>query len=175
MTFSSRKYPPISAWALCLCSGLSFAACQGELKLNDGVNKPPVDMAMVNDIPPNIGFEDIYKEMDAPPGLGCTNQIGACHGGATPTGQMALTDMAAGDMAKLMTNYTSVTARVNTGDPQASVLLLKMLAASAGGTSHVGGTYFQSTSNPMYKRWLVWIQLGAKFESVSTAGAGGGN
>lgn len=174
MTFSSRKYPPISAWVLCL-SGLSFAACQGELKLNDGVNKPPADMATVNDIPPTIGFADIYKEMDAPPGLGCTNQISACHGGATPTGQMALTDMASADMAKLMDNYTNVMARVSTTDPPSSLLLKKMLAASAGGTSHVGGNYFQSTSNAMYKRWLVWIQLGAKFESVSTAGAGGGN
>ena len=54
-----------------------------------------------------------------------------------------------------------------------SVLLLKMLSASAGGTIHAGGTYFQNTDNCMYKSWLTWIQLGAQFDAVSTAGVGG--
>ena len=153
--------------------GLSLAACQGELKLNDGVNKPPADMAMAKCVPASIGFADINKDIDTPPGLGCTNQISACHGGATPTGQMALVDQAAGDMTKLMNNYNNVKMRVNTADPANSVLLLKMLAASAGGTSHSGGTYFQNQSNCMYKSWLAWIKLGAPFDATSTAGAGG--
>jgi hypothetical protein len=157
-----------------LCAGLALWACQGELKLNDGVAMPPKDLATVNDIPPTIGFADIYKDMDTPPGLGCTNQISACHGGATPTGQMALTDMSAGDMTKLTMNYTNVRARVTPTDPPGSLLLKKMLSAGAGGTSHVGGTYFQDTNNAMYKRWLVWIQLGAPFDPVSTMSGGGG-
>ena len=177
ITVSSRKDP--RAWGiyvglLCVCSGLSLSACQGELKLNDGVAKPPADMAKPkDDIPAMLGFADINKDMDTPPGLGCTNQISACHGGTNPTGQMKLHDMAASDMALLMDNYTNVQSRVNTSDPPNSLILLKMLDASAGGTSHTGGTYFQDTSNSMYKRWLIWIQLGAKFEEVSTAGAGG--
>jgi hypothetical protein len=157
---------------------LSLSACQGELKLNDGVAMPPKDMAQPSgggdDIPAMLGFADINKDLDVPPGLGCTNQVGACHGGATPTGQMALLDMASGDMAKLMSNFTNVTARVNTSDPPNSLLLKKLLSPSAGGTSHVGSSYFQDTNNGMYKRWLVWIQLGAPFDPVSTMGGGGG-
>lgn len=158
---------------LSLGATLSLVGCQGELKLNDGVAKPPIDMAVVNCLPPTIGYADINKDLDTPPGLGCTNQIGACHGGATPTGQLALADQAAGDMVKLMSNYNNVKMRVNTGDPASSLLLLKMLSTSAGGTSHVGGTYFQNTDNCMYKSWLAWIQLGAQFDAVSTAGVGG--
>jgi len=175
MTFSSRKYPKILSQVLGLCSGLSLLACQGELKLNDGVAMPPNDLAQPKDeLPATLGFADIYKDMDTPPGLGCTNQVPSCHGGATPTGQMALLDMAAGDMTKLMTTYTNVSARVNTSDPAGSLLLLKMLNSAAGGTSHAGGPYFQDQNNSMYKRWLAWIKLGAKFESVSTASLGGG-
>lgn len=127
-----------------------------------------------DDVPALLGFADINKDMDTPPGLGCTNQIGACHGGTSPTGVMALADMASTDMAKLMTNYNNVKMRVNTSDPANSLLLLKMLSAAAGGTNHTGGTYFQDKNNGMYKRWLVWIQLGAPFDQVSTMGGGGG-
>lgn len=161
----------LSTAAFCLCSGLSLVACQGELKLNDGVARAPRDMAMAGSvIPAMIGFEDIYKDLDTPPGLGCTNQITACHGGTSPGGIMKLVDMSVGDMAKLMENYNEVLTRVSTSDPPSSVLLQKLLE---GGPGHVGGKYFQDTNAPMYRRWLVWIQLGAKFESVSTMGAGG--
>jgi hypothetical protein len=150
--------------------------CQGELKLNDGVGANPVDMKGGGSvIPANIGFADIYKDLDAGTGLGCTNQVSACHGGTNPTGLMALQDMSAQDMAKLMTNYTQVVARVDTSNPSNSKLLTKPLDVGQGGVAHVGGNaYFPDKSNPMYQRWLVWVQLGAKFESVPT-GASGGN
>jgi hypothetical protein len=170
------------AWARTLCASgwavsvFALGACQGELKLNDGVAKPPQDMTMAKpeELPATIGYADINRDMDTPPGLGCTNQISGCHGGATPTGKLALADMAAQDMAKLMGNYTQVQSRITTSDPPNSLLLLKMLSTAAGGTAHSGGTYFQDKSNIMYRRWLVWIQLGAPFEAVSTSGSGGG-
>ena len=151
-----------------------LSGCQGALNLNDGVARPPADMTMVmnNDIPAMLGFADIYRDMDTPPGLGCTNQISACHGGTTPTGKMALLDMSSGDMAKLMTSYAQVQMRVTTSDPANSLLLLKMLSSSAGGVTHTGGTYFQDKNNAMYKRWLKWIELGAPFEETSTTGGG---
>lgn len=148
----------------------AFVGCQGELKLNDGVGVNPVDMSGGgSSIPANIGFADIYKDLDASTGLGCTNQVSACHGGTNPAGLMALQDMSAQDMTKLMANYTQVLARVDTSNPSNSKLLSKPLDVGKGGVSHVGGNaYFPDTSHPMYQRWLVWVQLGAKFESVPT-------
>lgn len=153
-----------------------LVACQGELKLNDGVGASPVDMKGGGVVlPANIGFADIYKDLDVGTGLSCTNQLSPCHGGTNPTGLMALQDMAAQDMAKLMANYTQVVARVDMNNPSNSKLLTKPLDLGQGGTPHVGGnSYFPDKSNPMYQRWLIWVQLGAKFESVPT-GAGGGN
>lgn len=152
--------------------------CQGELKLSEATppTVTPHDMSMSSGpvIPAMLGFADIYKDLDKPPGLNCTNQVGACHGGATPTGKMMLTDMAAGDMAKLMSNYTEVLQRVNVGDPPNSLILLKMLAPAAGGTSHSGGNFFQDKSNNMYQVWLKWIELGAPFDPVPTMPGGGG-
>ncbi len=146
--------------------------------LNAGVATPPLDMTaptMQSVIPAMIGYADINTDIDVPPGLGCTNQVSACHGGTNPSGMMMLVDMAAGDMTKLMANYTQVTMRVNTQAPASSLLLLKLLSVSAGGTPHTGGnSYFADTNAPMYQRWLVWIKLGAQFPEVSTMMGGGG-
>ncbi len=151
-----------------------MGACQGALNLNDGVARQPADMTMVmnNDIPPMLGFADIYRDMAEPPGLNCTLQSTGCHSGSTPTGKMVLVGMASGDMAKLMTSFTSVKDRTTAVDPANSLLLLKMLSAAAGGVSHTGGTYFQDKNNAMYKRWLKWIELGTPFDAVSTTGGG---
>lgn len=143
--------------------------CQGELKLNDGVGAGPRDMATASAIPANLGFVDINSDLQA---LGCTNNIGACHGGTNPTGLMALQDGAGQDMAKLMANYNSVVPlRVDTTNPSDSKLVKKPLDKAQGGTDHVGGNaFFPDKSNPMYQRWVKWVQLGAKFETVPTGG-----
>lgn len=129
-------------------------------------------MVMNNDIPAMLGFANIYRDMDTSPGLGCTLQSSGCHNGATPTGKMSLDSMASGDMAKLMASYTQVKDRTLASDPPNSLILLKMLSASAGGVSHSGGTFFQDKNNAMYKRWLKWIELGTPFDPVSTSGGG---
>jgi hypothetical protein len=132
-----------------------------------------MDMAMSSSgIPPTLGYADINADLDTKtPGLGCTLPSGGCHGGTNPTGKMALLDGAAGDMAKLMANYAEVVQRVDKTTPANSLLLTKPLNSTV---PHQGGTFFQSTNTPMYRRWLVWIQLGAPFDPVSTAGNGGG-
>jgi hypothetical protein len=170
-TVSRRSVRLLGCW---LSTSLSLLACQAELKLNDGVAKPPADMAMSanNPIPAMLGYIDINKDLESP-ALGCTNQVSACHGGSNPAGTMALADMAAGDMTKLMSNYNQVKMRVTTTDPANSLILLKLLATSQVGMSHPGGTPFSDTNNPMYQRWLVWIQLGAPFDQVPTMGGGG--
>lgn len=127
-------------------------------------------MAMGGDQLTSISFATIYKDLDAPT-LGCTTQISACHGGASPTGLMALDSMAASDMAKLMNSYNQVKARVDTANPANSLILKKPLATGAGGTQHTGGNlFFMDTNNVIYKRWLLWIQLGANFDSVPVGG-----
>ena len=115
--------------------------CQGELKLNDGVGAAPMQMMTSYKLPSTLGFLDVYKDLDAGTGLGCTNQVSGCHGGTNPTGLMALQDMSAQDMTKLMANYTQVKARVDTAAPTNSKLISKPLDLGKGGTPHVGGNF----------------------------------
>lgn len=154
----------------------SLVGCQGELKLNDGVGVPPKQMMSSYQLPATLSFADIYKDLDAGTGLGCTNQVSGCHGGTNPTGLMALQDMSAQDMAKLMANYTQVKERVDTAAPTNSKLITKPLDLNQGGVAHVGGNfYLPDTSNPMYQRWLCWVQLGANFDATSTSTCPGSN
>ncbi len=55
-------------------------------------------------------------------------------------------------------NFDVVTQLVNTANPETSRLLLKPLAANAGGLGHTGGTYWTSTSDPEYLSLLGWIE-----------------
>jgi hypothetical protein len=67
-----------------------------------------------------------------------------------------------------------VLTRVNTTMPDQSLILQKMLKTST--VSHSGLKPFDTISDPIYQRWLLWIQKGAKFESVATtASITGGN
>ena len=143
--------------------------CQGELKLNPTSNQVTPDMAMGEQLT-EISFTTIYKDLDAP-AFSCTLAVASCHGGAMPTGMMALESGGLSDMAKLMSTYAQVKARANVADPASSLLLKKPLSTAAGGTAHVGGnSFFKDTSDTIYKRWLLWIQLGAQFDSVPVGG-----
>ena len=77
--------------------------------------------------------------------LGCSNA--ACHGGAqTPVlknGQAAA-------------NYTNFVMDAMSGAN--SLVLTKNLQGS--GMTHAGGIKFTSTSDPVYQRWLKWINAG---------------
>lgn len=55
-------------------------------------------------------------------------------------------------------NFDIVTKLVNTKEPEASRLLLKPLAAQAGGFGHTGGTYWKSREDPEYQTLLKWIR-----------------
>lgn len=156
--------------SLALCLLLGSGGCQGELKLTNGPPPQIVDLRPPeNPVPPLISFATINKDLDPTPGLNCTSPVTGCHGAPMPTGKMALLDMAQQDMTRLMANYDEVKTRVNTATPADSVLLLKLLAPSAGGSGHVGGVYFMDKNAAMYKRWLAWITVGAKFEEVASS------
>jgi hypothetical protein len=89
---------------------------------------------------------DIQRDIDS---LGCSS--GGCHGaGVKP----ALTMGASG--AALDTNYTNFIGDCTTANPAGSPVLAKNLP----GASHVGGAKFSGTSDPIYTRWLAWIQAG---------------
>ena len=55
-------------------------------------------------------------------------------------------------------NYEVVTQLVNASDPESSRFLLKPLAQVAGGLSHTGGNYWDSTQDPEYQVLLDWIR-----------------
>ena len=70
----------------------------------------------------------------------------------------------------LMANYMQIMARVNTAMPDQSLLLQKTLTISS--VSHGGIKPFNNATDAAYQRWLLWIQLGAQFDAVSTTGQG---
>ncbi len=55
-------------------------------------------------------------------------------------------------------NFDVVTRLVNTAAPDTSRLLLKPLAASAGGMGHTGGDYWTSRNDPEYLAVATWIR-----------------
>jgi hypothetical protein len=55
-------------------------------------------------------------------------------------------------------NFDVVTKLVNTAAPETSRLLLKPLAADAGGMGHTGGTFWTSRKDPEYQAILKWIR-----------------
>jgi hypothetical protein len=55
-------------------------------------------------------------------------------------------------------NFDVITRLVNTKNPESSRLLLKPLAADAGGLTHTGGTYWTSRNDPEYVALLQWIR-----------------
>ncbi len=61
-------------------------------------------------------------------------------------------------MAQSRRNFEVVTKLVNTAAPATSRLLLKPLAASAGGMGHTGGDYWRSRTDPEYLAVLAWIR-----------------
>jgi hypothetical protein len=75
-----------------------------------------------------------------------------CHGG----GLQILVLKPGSDAATIMQNYTSFTAQANMGAN--SPVLIRNLMTDP--TTHSGGKPFASTSDPIYARWLAWIQAG---------------
>jgi hypothetical protein len=55
-------------------------------------------------------------------------------------------------------NFEMLTRLVNTASPEDSRLLLKPLAASAGGLGHTGGAFWRSRDDPEYQAILKWIR-----------------
>ena len=163
------------ALAILLPALPALSACQGALTLNDppsGTTSQTADMSTGTSNPDTVSYADINRDLDQPL-LGCTLNTASCHGGSNPAGKMLLKDNALVDMAKLMDNYNQVKSRVDTTMPAMSNFLLKVLETKAGGISHTGPKPFTSVDDPTYQRWLKWIQLGAKFEAVSTKGTQG--
>jgi hypothetical protein len=81
--------------------------------------------------------------------LGCA--AATCHGG---TQVPILHDGT--DTNTVMMNYVNFTADANTGE--SSPVLTKNLTTS--GVTHGGGKNFATTADPIYVRWLAWINAG---------------
>jgi hypothetical protein len=60
----------------------------------------------------------------------------------------------------LMANYMAFSSYANSG--ATSLVLTDNLPPSAGGTPHPA-TKFTGTSDPVYQRWLGWINAGKPF------------
>jgi hypothetical protein len=87
--------------------------------------------------------------------LGC-DAGGDCHGGGI-RGTLQLSPQDAKDPAY---DFEQVSLQVNGYDPEASPLLAKPLAESAGGTPH-GYEPFADTQDPDYQTFLAWIRNGS--------------
>lgn len=90
---------------------------------------------------------DIQADIDA---KSCS--AAACHGSSNPPTLKAMPTQ----QADIDTNYIGFTANCDTGAPDQSNVLKTMLP----GGGHAGGQEFASTSDPVYQRWLRWIQAG---------------
>jgi len=124
---------------------------------------------MADTTPGQISFADIERDLERT-NFSCANGTKGCHGTATPTGVMKLTQNASLDATSLMGNYQEVLMRVNTAMPDQSLILQKTLITST--VSHAGIKPFDTAQDATYKRWLLWIQLGAHFEPVPTTVVG---
>lgn len=99
--------------------------------------------------PMSVKFSpDIQMDIDT---KGCTNA--ACHNNTTNPPQLKAMATAQADIDS---NYTNFTANCNTGAPDQSNVLKTMLP----GGGHAGGQMFASTTDPVYMKWLAWIQAG---------------
>jgi hypothetical protein len=93
-------------------------------------------------------FPDIQGDIE---GFGCT--ASSCHGGT----QVPIEKSGPTTQADKDANYMGFHQRAMAG--AMSLVLLKTLAGS--GTSHSGGSFFTTTSDPKYVKWLAWINSGA--------------
>jgi hypothetical protein len=95
-------------------------------------------------------FPDIQMDIDTK-----TCSLGACHGG-TQIPVMKPMAMLATQADKDL-NYNNFKSIINLATPDQSLALTRPLP----GSGHGGGTQFQNTQDPVYKRWLGWISAGA--------------
>jgi hypothetical protein len=82
--------------------------------------------------------------------LGCS--AASCHGGT----QVPVLRRMPITQADIDANYNAFKAEAQAGEQ--SKILTKNLAGS--GVTHTGGSSFASTSDPIYQRWLAWINGG---------------
>lgn len=93
---------------------------------------------------------DIQQDLDA---KGCSSA--SCHGNANTPPQL---HAMATTPAEVDVNYANFVGSCNQGAPASSAVLTPWLP-----TGHGGGALFAGagTSDPVYQRWLAWIQAGA--------------
>lgn len=144
-------------YGVCDCPVLDMSAALDDMTLVRDLSVWPVDLtgtggfdaSSTSDGSSSAKFiPEIQADIDA---KGCTNT--ACHGGGTnPPTLKAMPTL----QADIDVNYMGFTANCNTTSPDQSNVLKTMLP----GGGHAGGQQFASTSDPIYQRWLHWIQAG---------------
>jgi hypothetical protein len=104
------------------------------------------DMASGNQ---NVTFAQIQTDIDT---LNCSNST--CHG----TGGAGATALKL-DVGDATNNYPLF--KLDAMNGAMSLVLTKNEPVANGGVQHTGGnSFFAMTSNPIYQRWLAWINAG---------------
>jgi hypothetical protein len=131
------------------CTGVLVEIGPGARPDLAGGGGGPVDMAGGGGPSNAKFFPDVQTDIDSA-ALSCS--LGGCHGGTQAPVLKANAVAGAGDA-----NYTNFMNDVNVGAPDQSLVLTKNLP----GAAHGGGSKFSGTNDPVYKKWLGWIQAGA--------------
>jgi hypothetical protein len=105
-----------------------------------------------------LGFAEVQAGLDT---KGCTSS--ACHGGLQTPQLKAAPATDADKMASFNAFKIGCTQGlcVNPVTPTASLVLQKPLAGSP--LTHAGGKLFADFNDPVYVKWLAWIQAGAPY------------
>jgi hypothetical protein len=148
-----------------LASLFLLSGCVGDLvELTPGSAHPDMTQGAVDLLPP-AGNQDmgggtadlaqaaphfaptLQADIDS---LGCS--AASCHGGT----QIPLLKRLPITQADIDANYAAFKAEAVNGEQ--SNILVKNLAGS--GVTHTGGSSFAAESDPIYQRWLAWINGG---------------
>jgi hypothetical protein len=140
--------------------GPHAAADDGGAATSDGgTSQAPQAPTISGGGTPSATFAEVLMGMDM---RGCTNSL--CHGGtATPLHLIAMAATPADRMANLKALETScaggagANSCIDVAAPASSFMLIKPTQTNI---THGGGTVIMP-SEPIYTRWLSWIQAGA--------------
>ncbi len=150
MTVHWRQKAGLLAGVTVTCAVLALAGCE---------SASPVDTAVPDSGQEFVVDEAVFTETVLPvlTSEGCDNL--ACHGGGL-RGSFQLSPFDDKDPAF---DFRQVSRQLNPLVPEASSILVKPLAPSAGGAVHTAPAAqsgFLTTSDPGYQTILAWIQSG---------------
>lgn len=154
---------------LSLVAGVGVFVTVGLTRAPDHAAIPSTSVAATGEVFPDFDYyrrniEPLFARPRGYPDGGGLPACVMCHSWQTGL-RFALQDMtetAEGwtwTAGQSQANYDMVTKLVNASDPARSKLLTKPLAPQAGGESHSGGSFWESTEDPEYQVVRQWIEM----------------